>query len=286
MGRKTRVIAIVNRKGGVAKTTTTTNLASRIAAVVRDRRDVPEQQKDDRVLVIDLDPQSNVAAAYGVDPKGRCIGKFVLGEAKFGETIISADRGHEDGGPSRPNLFIVPSSGELQDRLRELDVKLYFQQQNKRYNGPTMANILSHSFAPYIGHFQYILIDCPPTLGHLDTAVYDFAQEIIVPVKMAYLDAAGAMQHLGDLREAQKEMGAQARLTWIVPTFYRPQEILARQMLENITKVYRNLVALPIPQSVVVEKSQAAFQRTLFEYEPDSPAAIAYASLAERIMAQ
>ncbi|TXH11259.1 MAG: ParA family protein [Hyphomicrobiaceae bacterium] len=283
---KTRIIAVVNRKGGVAKTTTTTNLAWKIAETIRDRREIPEPQKNDRVLIIDLDPQSNVAAALGIDPNGRCLGRFLLGETKFSETIVSADRGHEDSGLARPNLFVVPSSDQLQERLRELDVKLYFQQQGRKYAGPTMSNILSYSLGQYAGHFRYILIDCPPTLGHLDTAVYDFAHEVIVPVKMAYLDSAGAMQHLKDLREAQTEMGAKARLTWIVPTFYRPQEVLARQMLENITKVYRNLVAVPIPQSVTVEKSQAAFQRTLFEFDPESPATLAYASLAERVMAQ
>lgn len=287
MGKtKTRIIAVVNRKGGVAKTTSTTNLGGKIASVIRDNRDVPEAQKDDRVLIIDLDPQNNVAAALGLDAKGRCISRFLMGEAKFGETIIPADRSGEEGGPSRPNLFVIPSSDQLQDRLRELDVKLFFQQQNRKYVGPTMANILSHSFSQYAGHFRFIIIDCPPSLGHLDNAVYDFAHEVIVPVKMAYLDSAGAMHHLKDLREAQEEMGARAKLTWILPTFYRPQEVLARQMLENITKVYRNLVATPIPQSVTVEKSQAAYQLTLDEYDPGSPAALAYASLAERVMAQ
>ncbi|MBP8055094.1 MAG: ParA family protein [Chloroflexi bacterium] len=282
----TRIIAVVNRKGGVAKTTTSINLASRIAATIRDSREVPEVQKTDRVLVIDLDPQGNVAAALGLKQGNRCLGRFLLGEAKFGETVMSADRS-ADGGPSRPNLFVMPASGELQERLRQLDIKLYFQQSgNRKYTGPTMSNVLRHMLAPFAGHFSYIFLDCPPTLGHLDHAVYDFAHEVIVPVRMAYLDSAGAMQHLKDLRVAQEELGAGARLTWIVPTFFRPQEVLARQMLEQIRKVYRGLVAEPVPQSVVVEKSQAAQQRTLFEYDPDSPATQAYAWLADKVMAQ
>lgn len=273
----TRVLAFINRKGGSAKTTSAVNVAGRLAQLLE-----PSGQ---RVLLVDLDPQGHAAAALGVDTLGRCISRLLIGEASFRDTIVPADRA-ASGGPSRPNLFVVPATDRLKEATQELGIKdfvYYSDGRRKDEDRPTLQNILSYRFRDILHHFAYIIVDCPPSLGPLDRATYDFVEEAIVPVKMAYLDTAGARQHLDDILTAQAE-GVDIRIAYVLPTFFRGSEVLARQVLQRLEQLYGQAVADPIPQSVIVEKSQAAGQKTLFEYEPDSPPAQAYDLLIQRIM--
>ena len=270
-----RVLAFINRKGGSAKTTSAVNVAARLANKL--------QSQNKRILLIDLDPQGHAATALGVNTEGRCISYFLTGDRTIRETLVSADRASSNG-PSRPNLILVPSTDRLRDATRELEIRDFaYRASNRREKRSTIDTILSDRFAPIRNYFEYIIIDCPPSLGPLDIATYDFVDEALVPVKMAYLDTAGAKQHLDDILEAQ-ELGADIKIGMVIPTFYRAQEILARQVLKRLTNLYGSLVSEPIPQSVIVEKSQAAGQKTLFEYAPESKPTKAYDAIVERIM--
>lgn len=268
-----RIIALFNRKGGTAKTTSAVNIAGRLAQHL-----LPEGK---RVLLIDLDPQGSITTALGVDPEGRCISRLLTGDSSFRDTLLPADRA-ASGGPSRPNLFIIPASDRLQTAVEELLIRS-FARRNRGENGYSVDKILRLRLQDVVHHFEYVIVDCPPSLGALDQAVYDFVDEAIVPVKMAYLDTTGAKYHMDDILEAQGQ-GADIRISLVVPTFFRPQEILARQVYLRLRRLYGNLLADPIPQSVAIEKSQAAGQRTIFEYAPDSKPALAYDRLVTRIL--
>jgi cellulose biosynthesis protein BcsQ len=117
----------------------------------------------------------------------------------------------------------------------------------------------------------------------LNTAIYHFADEAVVPVKVDYLGVGGAARHTENIIEVQAE-GIDIRVGYIVPTFVRAREILARQMLQALIDSYgRSRVAPPIPQSVVVEQAPAAGGLTLFEYAPESLPAQSYWKLVEKV---
>lgn len=270
----TKIYAVINRKGGQGKTTVATNVAQRIAHYL--------EPEDKRVLVIDLDPQGHAARALGVQANGRCIGDFLLGNTGIQEVMVSADRA-ESSGPRRRNLFVIPASDQLKHSRSQLQIIDYMNSRNKKYKGPLLDSILSYRFSPYVKHFEYIFIDCPPSLDVLDTAVYDFAQHVIVPIKMAFLDSDGARQQLENVLEAQQD-GHNITIRHVVPTFFRANEILARQVLKQLAGLYRKQLAYPIPQSVIVEQAQASGQQTLFEFAPDSKPAQAMERLVKQVM--
>jgi chromosome partitioning protein len=208
-----KVFTVINRKGGQGKTTIATTLAAKIAKQLE-----PDEK---RILIIDLDPQGHAAKVLGIDGGGRCIGDLLLGTKSIRDVIVSADRS-KNGGPSRPNLFIIPATDRLnQSRSQaKLNIVLQSMSQGRRYQGPIMEDILLHTLQPVLKHFEYVFVDCPPSLGDLDEATYKFTDYVIVPVKMAYLDAAGAAMNLRDVLEAQK-LGFNIKIAAVVPTFFR-----------------------------------------------------------------
>lgn len=274
------VLAIVNQKGGVGKTTTAVNLAHGLSLRLRS-----DGAQASRVLLIDMDPQGNCAAALGVDPGGRCISDLLAGRATLRDVVIP-DTPRERGGTGRPGLFLIPASERLVDVTEELLIRDFQSYRRGRNEGGGLDDVLVERLGPLRDAFARIVIDCPPSLGSLTTAVYRFADKAIVPVRTAMLDAAGAAQHTALINELQAD-GLPIQVSLILPTFFEPRQVLARQVYQDlVTKYGRSRVAVPIIQSVVVQQAQAAGGQTLFEYPPaaDSPATAAYGRLVERVM--
>jgi chromosome partitioning protein len=279
MGAK--IFAVVNRKGGVAKTTTAVTLAHGLALKIM------QDGGEGSVLLIDLDPQGNVAFSLGVEPGEICISQLLTGDAELQEVVISANR-VEEGGPERPNLYLIPAS----DRLAEVKVELVanaavagvMQQMTRKKNKQVgLDEILQERLKHAVEVFDYIILDCPPTLDLLQEAVYRFAQAAIVPVKVDYLGAAGAAKHTQGILDAQAE-GIDIRVAVVVPTFVKARQVLARQMLETLIKTYgARRVSEPIPTSVDIEEAPASGGLTIFEYAPQSKPAEAYWNLVEKI---
>jgi chromosome partitioning protein len=269
-----KVYAVVNRKGGVGKTTTAVTLAHGLAKKI-------EAEKG-TVLLVDLDPQGNCATSLGIKSNGADISHLLTGRLSIEQCVMSANRA-KDGGPSRPNLFVIPSS----DRLLEAKAELLMAAVNSQIGYGQQVpidQILNARLGKAAAVFTYIIIDCPPSLDILGKAVYNFAKGAIVPVKVDYLGAAGTVQHTDNIVEAQ-EAGIDIKITAIVPTFVRPRELLARKILESLVRRYGRRVSAPIPQSVCVEQAPAVNTGalTLYEYAPDSEATAAYQKLVEMV---
>lgn len=278
MEKKAKIYAVVNRKGGVGKTTTAVTLAHGLARKLEDRG---------HVLLVDLDPQGNVATSLGLSPNGKDIARVLTGEMAVEMAIVHADRGRT-GGPERPNLWVLPASDSLADAKLTLVANAALSSVLDQFGGrasravPT-NQLLETYLAKAVATFDYVILDCPPSLDMLGSAVYHFADQAVVPVKVDYLGVGGAARHTQDIIDAQAR-GIDIKVGVIVPTFVRAREILARQMLSALIDSYgKSRVAVPIPQSVVVEQAPASGGLTLFEYAPDSVPAKAYWKLVEKV---
>lgn len=282
---QTRVIVVANMKGGVGKTTTAGVLAHGLA------RKQMAGGESGRVVAVDLDPQGNLADYFGVRERvydaetnkaGACVSFLLTGERPLKQTVIPLDRA-ADGLP-RPNLYLVPASRRLERVAEELLV-LDFQRQRRPGDDerPPLDDVLSHYLAPLLGRVAYIVIDTPPKLDTLKSAVYRVADEVVVPTKPDHLSVVGCVQHTNDL-VAYNSAGAKARLAWVVPTMAIGRQVMDRAMMDNLHAAYGPRVADAIPQSVVVKESSGVGGRTLLEYaEPTHPARVAYEALVDRV---
>ena len=280
MAKVTRVIAVANNKGGVGKTTTAGNLAYGLSRMLLDE----DGKAKGYVLVVDLDPQGNQSDFFGVRKVvgDRCVGEVLekAGEmAVLRDSIISVDRAGE--GLSRPNLFLIPASRELEFTAQELMIRFAVRADRD------IATILEDALGVLRGRFDFIILDCPPKLDVLKGAVYNFADEVIVPSIPDHMSVVGTQQHTNDMdllikRDPHK---FKARISMIVPTITDTREVMARQYYKHLKSVYGRVckVANPIPRSVSVREPVGAGGRTLMEYAPDSKPAQAYEQVVKAV---
>jgi chromosome partitioning protein len=213
----------------------------------------------------------------GVSPNGHDIAYLLAGEKTAEDCIVKAG--------SRPNLYVLPASDLLADvKIELIGREVTSGLTRRKRNGAGINNILIDKLSVAAGAFDYIIIDCPPSLDMLADAVFHFADAAIVPVKPDFLGTTGTAHHTQNILDAQAD-GIDIHVALYLPTFYRAREVLANQMLQSLIRVYgRSRVAEPIPQAAVLEQAPAASGQTIFEYAPDSPAAAAYAKLVERVV--
>lgn len=279
------VFTIENRKGGVGKTTTTVTLgvglAQRLAA-----------DEGGNVLIVDMDPQGDAARALGLDPGGRCVSHVLLGDGSVDTlraNVLSADRSAE-GGPARPNLYIIPATDRLgdakEDILTEFALIAARSMRSRRNDDqPHLIDILDEKMGLAKQAFRYILIDCPPTLDMLQQAVHQYADFAIVPVKVDFHGASATGRHTSNILQDQAE-GIDIVIKAVVPTFVNARHRLTKSMMEQIVRTYgRQVVAAPIANTVRVAEAPASGGLTILEYEPASPAATGYEALIDRIYA-
>lgn len=280
------VLSVENRKGGVGKTTTALVLGIGLARQLH-------EDGGGNILIVDMDPQGDAARGLGLDPGERCVSNILLGDGSIDllrANVMPADRSRT-GGPSRPNLYVIPATDRLseakEDILTEFALLAARAMRTRRSsNDQNLVDILDRKLGLAKQAFTYIIIDCPPTLDLFQQAIHQFADYAIVPVKLDFHGASATGRHTDNIIQDQAE-GIEITIAAIVPTFVDARLNLTKAMMDNLTRVYgRKVIAEPIVSTVRVAEAPASGGLTILEYMPDSPAAIAYQDLVDRLYTQ
>jgi chromosome partitioning protein len=246
----TRIITISNQKGGVGKTTTTVNLASALAA------------KGLQVLVIDLDPQGNASTALGIDHHAdiKSIYEVLIDDVPI-EKVVQIS-------PERPGLTCVPATIHLAGAEIEL-VSLVAREQRLR---TAIETYLQTTMNPP----DYVLIDCPPSLGLLTVNAFVAAKEVLIPIQCEYYALEGLSQLTRSIEMIRKHLNPELELSTILLTMYDSRTKLASQVAEEVkTHFPTQVLSTIIPRSVRVSEAPS-YGKTVISYDHSSPGAIAY----------
>lgn len=247
-----RIIAIANQKGGVGKTTTAINLATAMAATKK------------RVLVVDLDPQGNASTGLGIDRGARSISSYhvLMGDATLAQAVLNTNI---------PNLWVVPSSVDLSGAEIEL---VDFENRETRLR----ECLLEH------GDFDYILIDCPPSLNLLTLNALVAAQAVLVPLQCEFFALEGISHLVKTIERVKQGFNPGLELHGIVLTMFDKRNNLSEMVAADVReyfgdKVYKTV----IPRNVRISEAPSHGKPVLL-YDHRSTGAEAYIHLAGEVL--
>lgn len=251
----TRIIAFVNQKGGVAKTTTCLNVAAALAT------------KGKRVLLIDLDPQGNLTSSVGLNDLDSYATTYELltQNADIADIIIDNVNGLYD---------VVPTDIRLALAERELVTKL------------GRESILKRQLQTIQDAYDYVLIDCPPNLGILTLNALTTCNEYIIPLQAEYLALKGLVMLQKTIEEVKQELNPGLSLSGVVLTMYDNRTNLSQEVLENITDFFTDKVFKTRIRKNVSLAEAPAMGNNIISYKRDSNGAKDYMALGMEIMEQ
>jgi len=250
-----KIYALAQQKGGVGKTTTTINLGA--ALVERGRK----------VLLVDMDPQGALSAGLGIDPlslKETIYDALRTPGFDISRVTISTETGCD----------LIPANIDLSASEIEL------------VSEPGRERILKEKLTPTMGKYDYILIDCPPSLSLLTLNALAAASGVIIPVQTQYFALRGMDLLFRTIDKVQKRINPALKIVGILPTMHDARTVHAREVLEELRHTYTGQVCdTAIPLTVKLPDSAMAGQ-SIMKFNPGSPATEAYRHLAEEIEAR
>ncbi|GAA1655067.1 ParA family protein [Microbacterium flavum] len=254
----TRILTISNQKGGVGKTTTTVNTAAALATLGA------------RVLVIDLDPQGNASTALGVPHTADIpsIYDVLIDEFPLADIIQTS--------PESPNLLCAPST----IHLAGAEIELVSQVAREHRLRTALEDYLAASEE----RLDFVLIDCPPSLGLLTINAFTAANELMIPIQCEYYALEGLSQLLGSIRMIQKHLNPALHLSTILLTMYDGRTRLAQQVAEEVRAHFpQEVLRTVIPRTVRVSEAPS-FGQTVIAYDPQSVGAVSYREAAVELV--
>lgn len=248
----TRIFTVANQKGGVGKTTTTVNIAAAMA------------MGGLRVLVIDLDPQGNASTALGVEHRDSAgVYEVLMGNAEMPEVVQKV--------AGFPVLDCVSSNTSLANAEINLVSMVARELQLKEAIDSISVN------------YDYIFIDCPPSLGLLTINAFAASKELLIPIQTEYYALEGLSQLLETYGVVKKRLNPSLNLSTIVLTMFDSRTRLSNDVAANVRSHFPNeLIDIPIPRAVRVSEAPS-YNQTVMTYDPLSPGAIAYMHVAREI---
>lgn len=253
----TRIMTVANQKGGVGKTTSAVNIAAGLAL------------HGLRVLVVDLDPQGNASTALGIDhrsPDINSVYELLIGEVTLAETIVQSS--------SNENLYCVPATLDLAGAEIEL-VSTVARETRLR-------NALNDDVIAELG-IDYVIIDCPPSLGLLTLNAMVAAREVFIPIQCEYYALEGVSQLLNNISMVQAHLNPGLHVSTILLTMYDGRTKLADQVAEEVRNHFGDRVLTTvIPRSVKVSEAPG-YGMTIIDYDPGSRGAMSYLDAAREL---
>jgi chromosome partitioning protein len=256
---KTRIFTIANQKGGVGKTTSAVNIAAALA------------MGGLRVLVIDLDPQGNAGTALGVDRFNNPGMYQVLVRDQGLEEVVLKVAGF-------PQLFCAPADRELS----AAEINMVGMVAREGRLKLALGNFLiSKELAGE--RFDYVLIDCPPSLGLLTVNALTAAEEVLVPIQCEYYSLEGLSLLIETLAQVKQILNPVVKISTIILTMFDSRTRLANDVANSVRQHFpKELIDVPIPRAVRISEAPS-FNQTVMTYDPSSVGAVAYLTVAREI---
>ena len=250
-----RIISVANQKGGVGKTTTTVNLGACLSALGK------------RVLIIDSDAQGNATSGLGIRKPDVKIDIYdvLVNEVPIEETILPT---------ARENLSIVPAT--LQLAGAEIELTSMMARESR----------LKTALADVQDNYDYILIDCPPSLGHLTINAFTASNAILIPVQSEYYALEGLSQLLNTVRLVQKHFNPDLEIEGVLLTMYDARTNLGAEVVEEVRRYFAEKVYDTIIQRNVRLSEAPSHGQPIIDYDPRSKGAEMYEALAKEVLAR
>ena len=251
-----KIISLVNQKGGVGKTTTSINLSSALGYYEK------------KVLLIDFDPQGNTSTGVGVDKSAvkNSIYDLLIGNAEVDEVIAPTNF---------KNLDIIPATMNLAG----VDIEL-----PSKYTREKINRILKEHLGKIKEDYDYIIIDCPPSLGVLTTNALTASDSVIIPVQCEFYSLEGIMQLLNTIMLSRKKLNPNLEIEGVLLTMFDSRTNLSIEVGEEIRDYFKESVYnTMIPRAVRLAEAPS-HKKPIIEYDPLSKGSEAYLNLAKEVI--
>lgn len=249
-----RIISVANQKGGVGKTTTTVNLGACLAYYGK------------KILLVDIDAQGNATSGLGVRKADveKDIYDILVNETPVDEVVLET---------SRENLWIVPATIQLAGAEIELTTQM------------ARESRLKQALAKVSGDYDYILIDCPPSLGHLTINAFTASDSILIPVQCEYYALEGLSQLLNTVRLVQKHFNPDLKIEGVLLTMLDARTNLGYEVVDEVKKYFRERVYKTIiPRNIRLSEAPS-HGLSIIDYDARSRGSEVYLELAKEVLA-